>query len=119
MPDDSKTILIVDDDGTVRKLVHLGLEMEGYAVLEAEDGEDAIRVFQQHLNGIDMVLLDIDMPKMNGFETLAELKKMDPDVKVFFLAGFHSEWKGSGALGLIKKPVHFNEIFQKIRDTLI
>jgi CheY-like chemotaxis protein len=116
MSDNSKTILIVDDEGTVRKLVRLGFEMEGYAVLEAENGEDAVRVFQQHSNDIDIVLLDIDMPKMNGFEALAQLIKIDPDVKVFFLAGIYEDWEHSGALGLIKKPVHLNEIFQKIRD---
>ncbi|MCB0244040.1 MAG: response regulator, partial [Anaerolineae bacterium] len=70
---DHKRILIADDEARMRRFVRMNLELEGFEVLEASDGLDAIRKAREDLP--DLVILDVEMPKLDGFETLREIRR--------------------------------------------
>ena len=72
---EDKTILIVDDESRIRKLVKDFLIKEGYSVLEAEDGEKALEIFEQNEEKIDLILLDVMMPKLDGWSVLRQIRQ--------------------------------------------
>jgi PAS domain S-box-containing protein len=82
------TVLVVEDDPAVRGLVKLALTGFGFAVLTADDGVEAVEVFQEHLNEIECVLCDMTMPRLNGWETLAALRQLEPDLPVILTSGY-------------------------------
>jgi two-component system cell cycle sensor histidine kinase/response regulator CckA len=81
-------ILVVDDEFIMRKTAMLMLERIGYTVILAENGLDAISVFTKNQSKIDLVLLDILMPKMDGRECSIKLREIDPKIKIIFASGF-------------------------------
>lgn len=83
-----KTVLLVEDEEGVRNLVVRRLEILGYAVITATDGEEGVRVFRERRNDIDLVMLDFKMPRMNGVEAFGELIRIKPDVKVILSSGY-------------------------------
>jgi len=102
-------ILLVDDEEVVRTIGHDLLEELGYTVLLAEDGEQALGLYDRNRGKISLVLLDMIMPKLGGKETCRKLLEIDPDVRVLFCSGFHregavAELVRNGAKGFIKKP---------------
>jgi DNA-binding response OmpR family regulator len=116
MPLQGNTILVVDDDGLVRHSVRLLLEQQGYRVLVAEDGNAALRAIDEH--GVDLVLLDVIMPEKEGIETLREIKRLHPHVRVVVMSGggrrVHLDLltiaSKLGADGTFRKPDGFAEI---------
>jgi len=122
-PKGEGTILIVDDDDTIRDTAAQILERLGYNTLRAVDGVNAIQLFREESQNIDLILLDISMPRFSGHQTYIELKKIKPDLKVLLFSGLTKENRiqeilDLGANGLIKKPFSFEEIAQKINETL-
>lgn len=87
-PRGTETILIADDEEAVRKLVHAVLATNGYRVLEARDGKEALDLFCQHAENVDMVLTDIVMPQMNGYELGSRIEQIDPGKRIMFMSGF-------------------------------
>src|SRR6185295_18346221 len=85
------TILAVDDESTVLALARDVLEMHGYRVLTARNGEEALRVFQDQAATIDLVLLDLTMPVMGGQECFKRMKEINPRVRVLISSGFSAE----------------------------
>jgi len=79
------TVLIIDDEDQVRKLTRQILELEGYSVLEAGDGDSGIAMVGQ--NEIDLIITDIIMPGKEGIETIFELRKATPEVKIIAISG--------------------------------
>ncbi len=69
------TVLIVDDESRMRKLIKDFLIQKGYSILEAEDGEDALRVFEENQNKINLILLDVMMPKLDGWSVLRQIRQ--------------------------------------------
>jgi two-component system, chemotaxis family, chemotaxis protein CheY len=105
----AKKILIVDDSESIREVVSFTLDNEGYDVISAVDGKDALK----HLDGqsIDLVITDLHMPNMNGIELIIEVRKMEAykRVPILFLttesqAAKKIEAKEAGATGWIIKP---------------
>lgn len=84
----SGTILLIDDDQQVRKMAKIMLTRLGYQVIEAQDGVEALELFQQHKDEIRGVLSDLTMPRMNGWKTLAALRKLSPDIPVILSSGY-------------------------------
>jgi signal transduction histidine kinase len=103
------TVLLVDDERMVRRAGQRLLEKLGYKVLLAEDGLDAVRTFASKREEISAVMLDLVMPVMDGAETLARLKEIDPTVPVLLASGYSPEEQADellkkGANGFIQKP---------------
>jgi PAS domain S-box-containing protein len=107
----TETILLVDDEPMVREVGQHILESLGYRVLTAEGGADALRLYQARQREIDLVLLDLLMPDMNGREVCRRLQCMNPDVKVILVTGYSPEQIGpqsfgTGVVGVVTKPYH-------------
>ena len=84
-----RTVLVVEDESSVRKAVASALNQFGFTVLTAEDGAATVALFQSHPGKIDLVLSDLSMPRMNGWETLAALRKLAPDLPVILSSGYN------------------------------
>lgn len=105
----SGLILVVDDEAVMRATAAAILEELGYQVLLAETGQVGLEIFRERQVDIDLVLLDMIMPEMNGRDCFAEMRKLDPEVKVILSSGFtRSEdivnLRAAGLLGFIRKP---------------
>jgi DNA-binding NtrC family response regulator len=82
-----ETILVVDDDPTVRHVVALSLQSHGYRVLEAANGPEAIGICRRHDGAIQLLLTDVVMPGMNGLELARQVMDMRPEVRVIVMSG--------------------------------
>jgi PAS domain S-box-containing protein len=114
-PTGRKTILVVDDEELVRRLVTRRLEVLGYLTITASDGEEGVRVFRDRQNEIDLVILDFAMPKMNGVEAFGELIRFKQDVKVILSSGYTEEvvlqsFPGQRPAGVLHKPYKMEEL---------
>ncbi len=119
----TETILVAEDDVTVRALVKEILEQYGYTVIEAVDGEDAIGRFREHRDRIHLLILDVIMPKKNGKEVYEEIRKARPDVKVIFSSGYTADIlsrKGilENNFSLILKPISSTDMVRQVREAL-
>ncbi|MCU0596294.1 MAG: PAS domain S-box protein, partial [Desulfobacterota bacterium] len=115
----SKTLLVVDDEEPVRTVATQMLEMLGFRVLTAGDGVEAIEVMRANRHGIDLVLLDLAMPRMSGEETFHAMKAIDRSIPVIITSGYSEEeveshFSGVELAGMIPKPFSF----QTLRDVL-
>ncbi|MBT9538045.1 MAG: response regulator, partial [Nitrospirae bacterium] len=88
----TETILLAEDEETVRKLTKIVLEEFGYTVIEASDGQEAVSKFMENKDRIDLFLSDIVMPGMNGREAYERIKKIKPKLKVLFASGYPSDF---------------------------
>jgi two-component system OmpR family response regulator len=103
------TILVVDDNLAIRSLLLLGLKKEGVTVLSAADGIRALEIYRENAERIDLVLLDMEMPGLDGPKTFVALQKIDPEVRCCFLtghSGYSAETAASlGAIAIFGKPI--------------
>jgi len=118
-----ETILVVDDEEPLRDIAVKLLAGHGYRVLTAPDGQAALRVFQDPQNAVDLVILDLNMPGMDGARCLAELLKLAPRLKVIMASGYSINGHGqrmlqAGAADYISKPYASQELLAKIRTVL-
>jgi PAS domain S-box-containing protein len=119
----TETILVADDDAAMRELVEKILTMFGYTVIMAVDGSDAVARFRANKERIDLVILDIIMPKMNGKEAFDEMRKLNPAVKGLFISGYtsdivHKRGMLDQSLDFVSKPLNPKTLLIKIRDVL-
>jgi DNA-binding response OmpR family regulator len=108
MPLRKKTILVVDDEDAVRDLVRAMLMGAGYRVLQAKDFEDALAVFHQHEQEVDLLLADLSLPGKNGCELAETLQQKRPDLQVLFMSGLAGA-QAARYHGLAITDVHFLE----------
>jgi two-component system cell cycle sensor histidine kinase/response regulator CckA len=118
-----KAILIADDEGILREMLKEMLQKRGYEVFDAGNGECALRVFQKNSDRIQLLILDVMMPKMNGKEVYLEIKKVNPDIKTIFISGYPSNiidtmMTHEKEIIFIAKPFVIHEFLEKIRETL-
>ena len=104
-----KTILIVDDEALVLRAGQRMLDRLGYRVLVAESGEEACRIYSSEKDQIDLIILDLSMPDMDGTDTFFKLHEIDKNVQVVVSSGFDKENRlalllENGALGFVQKP---------------
>jgi CheY-like chemotaxis protein len=97
-------ILVVDDEAIVRRLVRRVLEREGASVLEAEDGERGLRLVQEHARDLTLVITDLVMPVIDGFEVAEVLSIFQPDLPVLAMSGHATVPPPDRRLAIIKKP---------------
>lgn len=122
-PGGAETILLVEDEEGVRKLVALQLEHCGYTVKEAANGAEALEIIARHRGRIDLMLSDVVMPGMNGPQLAAAVEVAHPGVKVLFQSGHPGEtllFHGFEAThhDLIQKPFSSEELARRVRDVL-
>lgn len=111
----SGTILMVDDEEIIRNLGKAMLSKLGFNVVTAADGREAIDIYKKSGSGIDMVILDLTMPRMNGEETLKELVTIDPEVRVIISSGYTEfeitpKFAKKALAGFIQKPYTMNSL---------
>lgn len=116
-------IMVVDDESVIRNTAYGMLSSMGYEVLLAQDGEEALKIYKSENGIIDLVILDMVMPKISGKETFERLKKIDKSVKVIFSSGFSPEAvagdiRGMGAIGFIQKPYRIVELSKLIHEAI-
>lgn len=104
-----ETVLVIDDEETVRQVVQKMLQSQGYRVICARDGEEGLEIYKKRHLEISMVMLDLTMPKLSGEETLRELQSINPKVQVLLTSGYNEQeisnrFVGRGLAGFIQKP---------------
>jgi PAS domain S-box-containing protein len=119
----SETILLVEDEPVVRKMVHEVLWMNGYTVLEAIQGDDALRLWAEHPGKIDLLLTDVMMPGMSGRELAQRVTSAQPNTKVLFMSGYTDETVlrhgvFDAGTAFIQKPFRPGALAQKVRELL-
>jgi len=117
------TLLIVDDEESVRTVVKMILSEFGFTVLTAADGLQAIELFRSAHRDIAAVILDLTMPHLNGMETFQELRKINPEVKVILSSGYNeaesvSHFTQEGLAGFLQKPYHAAILLEKLREII-
>uniref|UniRef100_A0A7V6DQI1 histidine kinase n=1 Tax=Desulfobacca acetoxidans TaxID=60893 RepID=A0A7V6DQI1_9BACT len=114
------TILVVEDEPTLRRVAGKLLEKLGYRVIEASCGEQALEIFAEHHGDIDLVLLDMIMPGLDGLQTLARLRALNPRVRVILCSGMDetNEEDLPAGVSFIPKPVPLEVLSQKVAAAL-
>ena len=119
----SETILIVEDDDALRNLGREILELQGYRILEAENGIEALRVSEEHGGQIHLMITDVVMPKMGGKEVADRLQPLYPQMKVIYMSGYtdnsiaHHGILAPG-LNFLEKPFSPEILARKVREVL-
>ena len=117
------TILVVEDEKNMMKLLYKVLARHGYKILTASDGETAVDIYQHNKEAIDAVLLDLGLPKMTGREVLRKIKNENPDAKVVIASGYlepelKSEIDRSGVKYFVPKPYRPDEVVQALQSLI-
>jgi signal transduction histidine kinase/ActR/RegA family two-component response regulator len=119
----TETVLLAEDEGVVRKTSRDILEDAGYKVIEAIDGDDALSKFMEYKDRIQIVILDVIMPKKNGKEVCEKILEMRPDMKILFTSGYSDDIISKK--GILEQGIHFaskpgypEELLVKIREVL-
>ncbi len=116
-------VLIVDDEESVRNYGQALLENFGYTAITASDGIKALEIYNQEKEKINLVILDLSMPRKSGRETLNDLLKINPSIKVIVSSGFDKsgpiqELLEMGAKGFVQKPYRMEEMLGVVRKVL-
>lgn len=119
-PKGSETILLVDDEDGVRKLVNAILQGHGYSVIEAGSGPAALAAFEKNAHKIDLVVTDIVMPQMNGLELGERLTQARPELKILYMSGYRDNPIGGTTpdRAFLHKPFTPDTLLEKIREVL-
>ena len=110
------TILVVDDDCAIRTLMRVLLEHAGYIVLVAADGDEGLHVFRQYQDRVALLLTDVKMPRMNGFDLADHVLESDPQFPVVFISG--DELNADRGFGCIAKPFKADELIGRVYEAL-
>ena len=117
------TVMIVEDEELVRRMTLNILKRSGYSVLCAADGEEALVLYKKNENLIDLVILDMIMPKKDGLETFKQLKEINQNIRVVISTGYlpnhiSSQFLKGGAVGFIQKPYTAMELSKMVKRVL-
>ena len=118
---DKLGVLVVDDDPLVRIMVQRTLEQRGFDVWAASNGADAMDLYRSHRQRIDLVLLDVRMPVLDGPHTFDALRSLNPEIRVCFMSGDTGEFSADelirrGALHVLAKPFHLDHLVEILRS---
>ncbi|WP_026374797.1 response regulator [Aestuariibacter salexigens] len=118
-----KRILVVDDESSIRELCSEFLTMSGYQVIQAENGLEAVNTYRKQWQDIDLVILDMAMPVMNGNDAYFEMQVINPDINVIVASGYDSSstsafLSSQGVKGFIEKPFNLNALLTMVTRVL-
>jgi len=118
-----QTILLVEDEEMLRDLGVSILESEGFRVLAAKDGIEAVEMFEAHAEEVGLVVCDLGLPRLGGREAFLRMKASRPDVRAIVASGYleptmRSEMLKAGVIDTIQKPYDFNDLLAKIREVI-
>jgi DNA-binding NtrC family response regulator len=116
--DTSETILIVEDQESIRGLIKAFLEQRGYRVLAAQDGLEAISLLNDYPHRIDLLVTDVLLPGIDGAGIVKHSLQRRPTTQVFYITGFGEEAIPEGTATFLLKPFRLEELARKIRTTL-
>jgi PAS domain S-box-containing protein len=116
-------ILVVDDEASIRAIAKTTLEARGYRVITGEDGAEAVALFRQHRDKIQLVLTDMMMPKMDGRATIRALQELDPQVRIIAASGLtaHSQagpQPGNGVRAVLAKPFTAEKLVETVHQVM-
>lgn len=117
----SSCMLVIDDEASIRKLIRINLELEGYRVITAPNGREGLELVRN--NPVDLVLLDLKMPEMNGPEIISELIKTDPDLPIIIVTGYPDSQMMMDVnvqcpVMLVAKPINKKNLLRAVHTTL-
>ena len=116
------TVLIVDDEPSVRNVAAKVLESEGYRVLTASDGVEGVEVFSENLADIKAVILDATMPRMSGEDAMIRMRQLRPDVPIIMCSGYDEQEAvskfGQDGPAFLKKPFQIDTLLVKVAEAV-
>jgi two-component system cell cycle sensor histidine kinase/response regulator CckA len=123
VPGGTETILLAEDNEQLRDLTSEIFKQAGYHVLAAIDGDDALRIYHDHGSEVDLLILDVMMPKKGGRIVYDEISSIRPDIRCLFMSGYsedavHTNFILDKNLNLIQKPFKIDELLQTVRNVL-
>ncbi len=118
-----ETVLVVEDDDSMRTLLVDALKGVGYTVYQAADGLEALEVFKEHQQNLHTVILDIGLPKLGGYETFLKMREINASIPVIIASGYNDPdaklaIETAGAHLFIQKPYRFNHILKVVREVI-
>jgi DNA-binding NtrC family response regulator len=119
----NETVLVVDDESAIREITKETLEVYGYKVLTAQDGVEALSVYESNKREIDLVLTDMMMPYMDGGVLIRTLQRIDPKIKIIAVSGLMdgesaTEMAKTKVHGFLQKPFKADKLLIMLRNTL-
>jgi CheY-like chemotaxis protein len=123
LPQGRETVLLAEDEEQVRRIARVILEMNGYHVLEASGGDEALSIYKQHEGQIDLVMTDVVMPQMSGRELAQSLETLQPGIKVLYMSGYTDDAIVRHGLldqeiAFLQKPFTPEALTLKVREVL-
>lgn len=116
--DSRETILLVEDEPAVRQLFTIALTRAGYRVYEARNGQEALKLFEQHGDSIDLLLTDLRMPFMGGAELAQHLKARRKSLKLIAISGYGGTAEQELNADFLAKPFSRDDLLAKVREVL-
>jgi len=121
--DSYEHILVVDDEPALRELTREALEEAGYRASCAESGEQALEMYQKNQDSIALIIMDINMPGMGGYECIQRLLELDSEVSILVVSGYSPEerlrqYLKSGRVGFMAKPYRVPELLSRVREAI-
>jgi two-component system, cell cycle sensor histidine kinase and response regulator CckA len=122
-PSGAETILLIEDEEMLLDLLKTLLEEKGYKVLTARDGEEGVDVYRRKAENIALVISDMGLPKLGGWDAFIIMKAMNPKLKAILASGYFdpnlkAEMLNAGAIDFIQKPYVPDKILKKIREVI-
>ncbi|MCB5230939.1 MAG: response regulator [Candidatus Cloacimonas sp.] len=117
---DIKTILLVEDDEDIVSCLKELLELQGYRVLVALDGEEGVNLYTENRERVSLVVTDLNLPKMDGDEVIRTINEMNPEQRFILVSGYIADDKliklYEGRLTFLQKPYRFQTIIELVRE---
>ncbi len=123
IPGGTETVLLVDDEDDIRDLGATLINNFGYKVITANDGKEALEIYQREGESISVIILDLIMPVMDGRQCLTEILRVNPNAKVIIASGYSESGLANGVMeagakGFVQKPYNMRQLLTTIREIL-